>query len=408
MGDFRLAACGSVGSQPGTTYLNLLGALRTFSSTEAHTKLRVHNTGFTLKNLFMRLTANSATTAHTVRSRKNGADGTMSISIASGATGVFEDTTNSDSLTTNDDFNVSFVEGNASCTATMLGAVLSNASDIHILGKAVQAVTPGAGATTYALIDGAGDTGTNEANKRYVFRSATTLSKLRVYVSTISDQTIGADVIRTRKNGANGGQSVSITGTGFTEDASGSDSIAAGDDCNYQIIEGGVGITLMIWQSIQVKSASAGRQMMGLGTDFDLASGLTRYLYEGQRTPVATEANQTITMRGTGDIKNMFIRAPTNSLTGGSGSTATLRLNSAASALTVSIANGSTGNFEDTTNSVAIVATDTLSYQFISGGTSGSINLRMYGVEHAVGAAAAALVGKAYQARQAVGRAALW
>jgi hypothetical protein len=63
------------------------------TATEAETEVYAVATA-TLRNLFVRCSAFSDT--RTIRTRKNGADGAVSVSVT--GTGVFEDTTNSDSL----------------------------------------------------------------------------------------------------------------------------------------------------------------------------------------------------------------------------------------------------------------------------------------------------------------------
>src|SRR3989344_6927696 len=85
-----------------------------------------------------------------------------------------------------------------------------------------------------------------EARTQITYRTAGTLSNLWVYVNT--NNLNGSTTIITRKNGENGAQSVSFASstTGTAEDTTNSDTIAAGDEVNYQYVTGGTTGTISV------------------------------------------------------------------------------------------------------------------------------------------------------------------
>ncbi|MDO8568376.1 MAG: hypothetical protein Q7R57_06650 [Dehalococcoidales bacterium] len=72
--------------------------------------------------LFVRIKSSSTTVATTFKSRKNSANGNMSVSMGAGATGVFEDLVNTDSLIATDLFGTIFnYAGAAGLSPTLIG-----------------------------------------------------------------------------------------------------------------------------------------------------------------------------------------------------------------------------------------------------------------------------------------------
>ena len=107
---------------------------------------------------------------------------------------------------------------------------------------------------------------------------------------------------------------------------------------------------------------------------------------EGFLVPDTTESRSQKTARSSFTAKNMFVYVSAHGAS--SGVNIYLRKNGANSALTVSIAASTTGVFEDTTNTVDYVATDTYNWFIDHGGGAGSITLTIVGFELAQPAAA--------------------
>ena len=384
MPSYPLVAGHSTGgtTTTGTVYHNPAGGLAV-SAVEARLQA-VARDSYTLANLYVRIIANGTTASSTVRSRKNTANGAQSVSIGAGATGVFQDSVNSDSLVAGDLFNTQRVVGaGGSLTLTIIAytlATASNTTPILIAGD-VTSLSVGFGATTYAPIGGEARYNGTEARSQYIFRVAATLSNFRIFVR--SNTLDNGTTVRTRKNAADGAQSVSVPAstTGAYEDTVNSDSVASGDAVAYQVVTGGTAgsFAISIWQ---LKSNSAGRQVIAANPDTGtIGSGLTRYvpLEAGVQSYAATEANTQVAAQAGLTAKNLFVRVPTNSINGNT--TFTLRQNAGDSALAVSVGSGATGTFEDTSNTVSCVAADLLDWGVVTGGTSGSMVITYIGFE---------------------------
>lgn len=88
-------------SSTATHYLPLAGNNDGANTTENRAEQYVGVAG-TLKKMGVRVNSNTSSAAQTMRSRKNGANGNMSISITASTSGVFEDTSNTDSFSAGD------------------------------------------------------------------------------------------------------------------------------------------------------------------------------------------------------------------------------------------------------------------------------------------------------------------
>ncbi len=105
--------------------------------------------------------------------------------------------------------------------------------------------------TQYTFITGINDLGSSEAPKQVPFRDAGVISKFGVKIVTNTTST--NTVVRLRKNGANGNQSVTISGgqTGEFIDNTNTDSISAGDKISVQIVTPNTGtVTIQLIAAI--------------------------------------------------------------------------------------------------------------------------------------------------------------
>lgn len=338
---------------------------------------------YTLANLYVRVTVNVNSDPTTVRSRKNTANGNMSVSIPATATGVFRDIVNSDALASGDVFNTIADPGaGGNITITVFAYTLStvaNNTPILCASNPTEPAVPNS-LTRYGNIGGALSFSIDESTMQYIFRVAATLSNFRVCVSEACPD--GNHLVRTRINGANGNQSISFVGggTGTYEDVVNNDVVAVGNSVNYQAVIGGTsgaaGFTF-----IQVKSSSLGRQTMASIYTNSLWSNRTRNTaIEGDSVwASATEANHQVLAQASFTAKNMFVRVDTNGLNGPI--TFRIRKNTANGNMSVAVGAGLTGVFEDLGNTDAFIATDVLNWQYVSGGSSGSAWVPYVGFE---------------------------
>lgn len=235
----RLACVGSTtfASASVSSFMQLCGLLTTFNSTENRSESRFNTSG-SLKNLFVYISANARTTATTFRTRKNTANGAQSVSVGNIATGVFEDTTNTDTIVTEDLVNFGIATGTGTQTITIkvlaVDFVTGNntfqfaCGDCNAGGNVNQAQTfnfPISGNSNLATA--------TENNVAADTNLAFIGSNLTCFVRT---NTLSVTLTaRLRVNAANVNQSIAIltTTTGMFEDAVSTDNVAQPDEINY-------------------------------------------------------------------------------------------------------------------------------------------------------------------------------
>lgn len=137
----------ATGSSSGTTrsasasntYYPIAGSIHSGSTTEANNTIQ-HGFAATVTRLRCLVTSNSYSAAGTLKSRKAGADGNLTVSITAGVTGVYEDTTHSDSVAATDNYCAAIVGGTSgSITLFWIGATeqeQSNDTNVAITGNA--------------------------------------------------------------------------------------------------------------------------------------------------------------------------------------------------------------------------------------------------------------------------------
>lgn len=208
----------------------------TLSATEADTQTKMRTSG-TIKGGQVAVSVASSSTG-TMVSRINGSDGTVSVSITSGTTGVFEDNTHTDSFVDGDliNWNVTGVSGSPGLQllATLTFNVPKNEVGVFINGG-----FPFDASTQYVPIVGSRVANpATEADAQIAQGFKFTASKMRCYVS--ANTLASTQTIRLRKNGSNGNQSLSLTATttGWFEDASNTDTFDPTDLINYSVSGG--------------------------------------------------------------------------------------------------------------------------------------------------------------------------
>lgn len=263
----------------GQTQYQALAGLGSTDTTEANEQHKIRLTG-TLRHLFANIATNNLITATTtIRTRKGGANGGMSVSIGAGLTGVFEDTTNTDSVAAGDLVNsqtVTSVGGGGNITYGNIGCSLldSSGNQYQLICATNAGLSVSQNTTTYMPPSGALSASTTEDSVKGRTNEGLTTSKLQVFV--VSNSIAASTTFRTRKSGANGNQSITIgsTLTGFFEDASNTDSYAVNDYMGYQIVTGASGSNTIKINSIgvlvspvQTLSPSGLASTLGIGTD---------------------------------------------------------------------------------------------------------------------------------------------
>lgn len=210
--------------------------------TEAAKQCRVVAT-CTSRRLWAAIRTNGITATSTFRTRKNGANGGQSLSVTSGATGEFEDTSGSDSLVDTDLFCLSMATGGSGTSMIIENlSVMVESAGAHVWTCS----STGSSGTIYILPANGGAGGvSSEGNTQYWYPGCLpdmTVSKLHANVT--ANTSTGTSTLRFRKNSANGNQAASIAAvtTGWVVDTSNTDTVTANDLINLAGVSGGGGM----------------------------------------------------------------------------------------------------------------------------------------------------------------------
>jgi hypothetical protein len=366
-----------------TGYIALGSANNIGRTTEAVTKL-IYQQSLTFKNLLVTLDTNSLSNTATVTLRKNAAAGNLTVSITSGATGVFEDTAHSDSFVATDTAGIEINCGGGS--GQMFPGVFSVTCD-HSTDSVVRfwnedggtAVTVSDNTNRFYGFEGALTAQTTETLTQ--FRAKTSGTLKNGYVNVTANDVSLASTARTRKNAAtNGNIAVSITGNtlGIFQDTSNTDTITTADDWNLQVAVPSVSGTHSISFNALAVDFTTTNNIFPLVWMFDSGSAqsfnvTTNYAIGGEKT--TTSANETFAQTRTRlnfTAKNLNARISANTIAT-SATSLTYRLNGADTALALSIAAAATGVIVDDSNTVSVVATDSINYRVVTPNTSGAL-----------------------------------
>jgi hypothetical protein len=205
-------------------------------TTESNTQAQVNNAS-TLNHFNIYISANARTTTTTFRVRKNTANGNQSVSVTSGATGSFQDTSNTDVLSANDLINFSWTTGTGTeALVIQFYSVQAESTDNtfstfggFVGGASFDTTSPDYMAVASQSLFG---TGTADATASVPIDFDGTFSNFWINISANTYNV--AAVLRLRNNVANTNLAVSITAstTGTFEDTSNTATIASGDDVN--------------------------------------------------------------------------------------------------------------------------------------------------------------------------------
>lgn len=183
---------------------------------------------------------NTASGSATLKSRKNGADGNILISITAASTGLFEDTTHTDSVVAGDlinfTFNVAAGTGSVILTQWSVKHTGSTANRTTIPAKDTNHFVSTASQTLFGGPWAAIASLTSAPFADLPF--AATVSGMTIRVNTNTRAT--ASTVNLRKSGSNANQTISITAstTGQMSDATHTDTYAAGDSINFTCATG--------------------------------------------------------------------------------------------------------------------------------------------------------------------------
>lgn len=250
----KIAACGNQGVASNTTrYMSATGDPAQ-TTTEDNKLLIQVPAGCTVKNFQYYVSANSRSTTTTMAVRKNSADTALVLTATAGASGRFEDTSNTDSFTAGDeiDLRITSSTGTGSFTTRCYAVDLESTSAGEVCVMAFSSNgTVGSNATTYGNAFGKATLITVEAQTEVVLRGSGTVSDLRTTIMT--NTASNTTNITARKN--NTDQSLTIpvltTATGDHNDLTNSFTWSAGDIINIKYSRAaGTGSLTSNWTSM--------------------------------------------------------------------------------------------------------------------------------------------------------------
>lgn len=367
----------------GSSQLNLV-----ITSPEATVQHTARTAG-TASNLYARISANSiaATPSATFTFRKASADSTMTFTVASTATGEFEDTTHSVTISAGDVINIKVVMGASGAntiTPRIVGILFASAANtsININATPNGAAFSTASVTNYLKPAGQCTTVTAETtSQQFKSRVAGTLKNLGCQVNTNTWTTTNPTIID-RLNGAAGNLSVSVTvgTTGWFEDTTHSTTLAVGDLFNRAVVIGtGSGSFASQTYGDLETTNNTSQYLCGPNNTAYSASATSYDPMQGQGANDATESNvQTkVGIAGVLDKYEVFVSA--NTIVGNGATTS--RVNAGAGTGSITITGLATGWFEDTTHSDTVVTTDEWNWKTVAGAAGTSMTVQMFGVK---------------------------
>lgn len=245
-------ACGSVTLAVGNTtrYIGLGGrSLTTLITTESFNKNVIKASG-TMRDLFVYVLSNARANATTIRNRIStpgrgdaAANGSLVVSIGASATGVFEDTTNSDFINNDEAVDISMTTGSGTPTIAFehMGASIGHARTYQMLlaNNSAGYTASTASVTRYSKISGDLQvTATEAENVLSPLAADCTARDGWFYVS--ANARTSATTHTLRQNGADTAMTLSVgaAATGQFEDVTDQVALASDDAVCWEVVFG--------------------------------------------------------------------------------------------------------------------------------------------------------------------------
>lgn len=262
-----------------------------------------------------------------------------------------------------------------------MGAILEVTYD----SGAVTAQTLNANATYWHAIGDSRLTNASgtEVDEYVTRRTAGTFSGLCVRVT--ANTVTATSTVRFRKNQANGNQAVSIgsSSTGEFQDTTNTDTVAAGDKANFQTSTGATGtsMTATVIGVVFAATSNTVKRLYHLASSYATTTTQQFAPLSGGGNAILGETDAQFKLKAAGTLINLWANVSSNS-TSTAATTISSRKNTAAGAMSISVAAASTGLFEDLVNSDSIAADDLCDYGFVqAAGGTGNATIRAISCE---------------------------
>lgn len=322
---------------------------------------------FTVRNARVYVSANTRSATSNIRLQKNGSNANLNVAITAATTGWFEDVSNTDSIVDNDLLNWALVAGTGTGSVTFetIHATIDTTSGNYPMTAygwaATTAPGPSAGNTYYFTLNGAQAASllTSEANAKCKMRCTGTWSNIQILAR--SNSVSVSSTYRSRINGANGNQSVSIPAStsGLFEDGTNTDTIADGDEINTQLVipAGSGSFTADCGGSMFTATENATDNWTSNTNSNTRTSSTATEFFSllGSGNRLATEANTNVKFKFAATLSKLRLLVTSAS---GNVTDFTVRKNGADTTLKVSTIVSTTGWYEDATNTVSVAVDD--------------------------------------------------
>jgi hypothetical protein len=233
------ASIGASSSSNGVGYVQLSGNYNgNLVTTEAFVANDINITG-TMKNLYVNTIANTKNASSTVRIRKNAGNGNLVVTMGASTTGVFEDTSNTDSIALNDDVcyaRDTSASSSGSLSMTILSVEMTTTDNTFMLnGGTTNGLTTDFNSKWYTGLSG-------RLNLSAVISSKTTKMMIKTAISNLTAISSANTCNETTtwyllKNSvaANGTISITASTTGTFEDTTNTDLFYPDDEVAVEL-----------------------------------------------------------------------------------------------------------------------------------------------------------------------------
>ena len=375
-------------------YVPALGTYA-LTATEANVQIQVYNS-YTLAKMFVRVDTNSRNGTDVLVLRVNSANTSVTVTATGPITGTLEDTTNTAAVVSGDLLTTRILPGTS--TSGLLNCNIISYTQATATPNALIASTNAAGAAISAAFTRSIPFSilgiqTTETKVQYTWRTTGIFELLRIYVS--ANATTTASSLFFRQNAANTTVTVA-PGAGLTgefEDTLNTVTITAGDEINFRVTVGATGALTVHIVQIQGRTLTAPWVAADAGgVTITLTTTDIFNVVESQlgfpSTP--TESLYQLKTRSAYTAQNMQANAGAN--TSSTNGLVRLRVNTADSTMLVTVTASTTGIFEDTSNTVAIVSGNLINYSIDGTAGTGTITFHIFGIQEAVAGSATGIL----------------
>lgn len=357
---------GSTATTANTTqYFSPAGGTIAYTTTEANTQVKYYNAG-TITRLQVRVSANSVASNSTVRIRKGGANGNNTVTLTASTTGLYEDTSSSDTISANDLIDLQSVPGAATGTYTITVAAYLFDATSDTVSKFV-ANTQLTLADTFLPMTGVLLGNATEANYRTRQRKTGDFKNFAILISSNGKSSNGSCFFR--KNGVDSATvTVTASTTGLFEQTGTTVSVAAGDDVNWRYdLPGGGGSTIAQLIHCEYIDTNGFGQLIGSNNALNTRAGTIVYFVLSGFQISNTAAASSAKAQEAFTFSELTSHVTTNSLT--ADITITL-YNGADTSLQNTITTGTTNSYiSDSSDTAVVAATDLVAIKYGGAGT---------------------------------------